>query len=72
MHRSDIHTPRVRAAILDVISRTKGDLRANEARFIAELRAAVAEATTPAGSMLDRYRPDRHREHSAVFARFDD
>ena len=62
------HTPRVRAAVLDVISRAPDDLRANEADFIAELRAAVAQAMTPAETLLDKYRPDRHDTHGRVFA----
>lgn len=65
------HTPRVRAAVLDVISRSPADLRANEAEFIAELRAAVARAMTPVETLLDKYRPDRHDAHGRVFAEHD-
>lgn len=54
----------LRPAVLDLIARNQSDPSADEAWFLAELRAAVERTRTPAGDLLALYRgsPDGHAE----------
>lgn len=64
--------PSLRPAVLDLIARSQADPAADEAWFLAELRAAVERTRTPAGDLLALYRGTAERRMARLYDVYSD